>query len=71
MALCDACGMQLTYTETPDGAALCRHHDAPIHGDRWACSNARLCDWLHRGILSTSTSEDDDGWVPTLEAMSA
>ncbi len=47
MSLCVICGYS-----TPDADDVCAHHVASV-ADDWAAGNRLMCDFLHRGIVST------------------
>jgi len=51
MSLCVHCGHP-----TFAGSDLCSHHDSG-HADDWATGNRIMCDFLHRGIVSSSRVE--------------
>ena len=47
MSLCAQCG-----EPTPDSRDLCIYHSSG-QGDGWAAGNRIMCDFLHRGIVSS------------------
>jgi len=47
VSLCAQCG-----EPTFGSAGLCTYHDSG-HGDNWAAGNRIMCDFLHRGIVSS------------------
>jgi len=51
MSRCAQCGFP---TLAPD--ALCQHH-AGGHADDWAAGNRMICDFLHRGVVSSAPRE--------------
>ena len=51
MSLCAQCG-----EPTPDSRDLCIYHSSG-QGDGWAVGNRIMCDFLHRGIVSTGPAE--------------
>jgi hypothetical protein len=57
MSLCVFCAHS-----TLGGRDLCSYHDAG-HDHDWAAGNRRMCDFLHRGIVSS--------WVPEVDAARA
>lgn len=67
MSLCVHCGQP---TLGPDD--FCAHHTSG-HGDDWATGNRIMCDFLHRGIVSSTPRELADPsielLVGTLEAV--
>ena len=46
MNLCAQCGLKILNGE------LCWHHHA-VYPDDWAASNRRMCDFFHRGVVSS------------------
>ena len=51
VSLCAQCGQP-----TLDCGSICTHHDSG-HGDDWAEGNRIMCDFLHRGIVSSGPAE--------------
>jgi hypothetical protein len=50
MSLCVICG----YSTHTDGD-VCSQHTASF-ADDWAAANRQMCDFLHRGIVSTESA---------------
>ena len=51
MSLCAYCG-QATFGSD----SFCAHH-ASGHGDDWAAGNRIMCDFVHRGVVSSTPTE--------------
>lgn len=60
MSLCAYCG-QPTLGSDP----LCTHHVSG-HGDDWAIGNRIMCDFVHRGVVSSTPAEGGGNYMELL-----
>jgi hypothetical protein len=51
MSLCAHCGQAALGSDS-----LCTHH-ASGYGDDWATGNRVMCDFVHRGVVSSTPTE--------------
>ena len=54
--LCPTCSMPIKEAD------MCPYH-VKVNGEEWAASNRIMCDFFHRGILSTSTDDPREFWA--------